>query len=360
MGNQPSRPNEARELVISNRNTNNDPQCKSVSLSTERQSHNVDKVSHTRFTEIVKNEDSVDKDSTDGSTTEVNRIFMAKVKSLALANSDSTEKTPRNSLLDKKKRKRRFFLFRKKQKDQKPVVTTGLTMKVDSNHNILVFCSKKSRNEAHNSTLQSKKEDISAAALPDKYTKIFGEQDKTPKTKLVVKDLNEVRNVISIKSKGRRDCYIDSSVVAGLQLFVMRHSESQGESFPQSFRANNDGVGGFVSYKQMSGMNILKPTLIGDEQFQNLLILCKKHLVSSNKNKTEDTEGIGQIYDLNGKQTSVNDSKYSKILAAFVPRGLGKQTFLPERVLNTTIPPGKYYSRKIYHCLRKCLTISFT
>lgn len=346
MGNQPSRPNEARELVISNRNTNNDPQCKLVSQNNERQSQTVDKVSHTPFTKIVKNEDSVDKDSTDGSTTEVNRVFMAKVKSLALANSNSTENTPRNRLLDKKKVKRRFILFRKRQKDQKPVVTTGLTMKVDSNHNILVYCSKKRRNEANNSAAQSKKEDISAAALPDKYTKIFGEQDKSPKTKLVVKDLNEVRNVISIKSKGRKDCYIDSSVVAGLQLFVMRHFESQGESFPQSFRTNNDGVGGFVSYKQMSGMNILKPTLIGDEQFQNLLIQCKKHLVSSNQKKTEDTEGIGQIYDLNGKQTSVNDSKYSKILAAFVPRGLGKQTFLPERVLNTTIPPGEYFSRK--------------
>ena len=255
------------------------------------------------------------------------------------------------------------------------MVTTGLTYKLDSKHNMLIYLPKKTKpaaDDEHTQTTQKNTkpsvENATIAALPDLYSTIFGENTKKTRTKLVVKDMDEIRGVTSMRMKGRKDSFVDPCIVTGLQLFVMRHygpddnqhgdgdSNALQESAPQS-RLPKSGVHGFVSDRNMKGMNILQPTTLDAEKFEELLTIFRNTIgVDFDKNEEQGKgsfpaitagressslpmqEKENKVYDLSGHST-----KFSRVYSAIIPRGIGKVIFAPDRVINNLVDPGKWF-----------------
>ena len=314
-------------------------------------------------------------------------IIIAKMDSITKAKSNSKPKNISTSMSASKpdpfrKSKKRWFPWKKK-KEHKPMVTTGLTYKLDSKHNMLIYLPKKNKLAADDEQTQTQTqttqkstkpsvEDTTIAALPDLYSTIFGENTNTKKTrtKLVVKDMDEIRGVTSMRMKGRRDSYVDPCIVTGLQLFVMRHygpddnehvdgdedgdSNALQEAAPQS-RLPKSGVHGFVSDRNMKGMNILQPTTLDAEKFEELLTIFRNTIgVDFDKNEEQGKgsfpaitagressplpmqEKENKVYDLSGHST-----KFSRVYSAIIPHGIGKVIFAPDRVINNLVDPGK-------------------
>jgi len=294
-------------------------------------------------------------------------ITKAKAKSKSKKVSASANKPD----LFRKKKRRAWFPWKKKR-EHKPMITTGLTFKLDSKHNMLIYLPKKVKpavGDEHEHVQQKNTkpsvEDITIAALPDLYSTIFGENVKKTRTKLVVKDMDEIRGVVSMRMKARKDCYVDPCIVTGLQLFVMRHygpddndneREHGGSNtllqeaapHPQS-RLPWSGAHGFVPNQDMKGMNILQPTTLDPEKIEELLTIFRNTIGVDFDKKEEQGRGqytaitadalSSSLHKQEKNNLSEHKTNFSRVYSAIIPRGIGKVIFAPERVINNLVDP---------------------
>ncbi len=258
-------------------------------------------------------------------------------------------------------KKNNWGFWRKNKRSKKSIVTTGLTMKVDEEHNMLLFIPEKHR------AMQQKQE---RKGKSKKVVIDLGTYDSRKQgsgtTQLIMKDSFDVKETFSLKLKGRRDSPIDPSIVCGIQIFLTRCDPMDNlenlpcESAPNSDSKAKRGVllpGGFEQIKTFGSLNVTRPNSISGEKLEELLQICKKQLGfdSAEKKSRDDKDansahGIGEseadlryqplssrVYDLSG-----NSRKLSKVFSAIVPRGVGREIFTHEAVMNTAVPPGKF------------------
>lgn len=349
---------------------------------------------------------------------------------------------------------KRWFGFGKRRNGgrtkQGSITTTGLTLNLDEDHNMLLFVPYKHRAEQEKrergrrgkrvtckgGTMSSKivvdlQNGIARSSLGDRVKankgknsviRRYDETNDASTTKIIVKDVLEVRKTFSMNLKGRVDSTIDPAIVSGTQIFVTRydhnkkaHQVSSGnvddaEAFPSESAPQDRYVslppsrehyaagpplappGGFVQVGDFGGLYVTKSSYTSDEKLEELLKVCKTKLgfgknqkqrrqesssssslqnvhiatkantqiTEYDGNHNEDTlyreavtnvsaidveeelfppSSSSRLYDLSG-----NSRKLSKVFSAVVPRGIGKEIFLPEAVLSTPVPPGKFRS----------------
>ncbi len=262
------------------------------------------------------------------------------------------------------------FCRRKNKRSKTSIVTTGLTMKIDEEHNMLLFIPEKNRDMQQKQDRKGKSKKV----VIDLET-YENRKQGSGTTQLVVKDSFDVRETFSLKLKGRRDSPIDPSIVCGMQIFLTRCDPMDNpenlpcESAPTSDTLTKRGVllpGGFQQIKTFGSLNVTRPNSISGEKLEELLNICKKQLgFDSANNKSHDDRDansvneVGEseadsryqslssrVYDLSG-----NSRKLAKVFSAIVPRGIGREMFTHEAVLNTSVPPGKFSCSDCSSCV---------
>jgi hypothetical protein len=137
--------------------------------------------------------------------------------------------------------------------------------------------------------------------------------------------------------------------------------ESKSSSDPQKIHT---GAGtGYTKMMELEGMNVIKPTTISEDKIKDLISIfrekvylpsdkAEQRIVSQNQEK--------KIYDLSG----ILGGDFSNVYSAFVPFGIGRQMFTPERLMNTVIDPGElllvafqytYLCVCVYVCTFECV-----
>lgn len=292
-------------------------------------------------------------------TKHADKVIIAKVDAIRKSKpkQKSAASTRRGNISSRKKKWCTWFPW-KRRKEHKPVVTTGLTMKLDSKHSMLIYFPD-DREDIKDNDKKASEEKSSKSSLLDQCCTIFGDDKKPTRTKLLIKDVDDVRGVVSMKIKGRKDCCVDPTIVCGLQLHAMRHhgpdnNKSLQESAPQSRMPRQDACG-FIPHRDMKGMNVLAPTMIESQKFQELMSICNEKLGAHFEKETniplaitEDgkarpahsvrDEDNNKVYDLSGCS-----SQFSRVYSAIVPRGIGKHIFTHDRVLHNLVEPGNYF-----------------
>ena len=289
-----------------------------------------------------------------------------QIKFIKDEDSSRTDNPNNRPVANSNKKKCSWFPWKKKKKEPKEIVTTGITMKLDETHNMLLFLPEKRK-----ASMQRKNERRVRRAFnielenENARSTTLHDAGQDAKTKLIVKDVDEMKDIISMRTRGRRDGFVDSAIVSGVQIFVTRYNPEMeasnvgAESAPQSRAVRNNVplvAGGFVSKSTLGGMNVLKPTTLDEEHLDGLLKVCREKLgVDRNKVNLKHPESASekedslkevkdgqvvttqQVYDLSG-----HPKRFAKVCSAVVPRGIGKQLFTPERVMNTSIKAGMY------------------
>lgn len=368
--------------------------------------------------------------------------------------STSRTSTTTNGVSSNHKRKaaqnKRWFRFGRRSNGgrakQGSITTTGLTLNLDEDHNMLLFVPYKHRalQEKRERGRKGKKVTCRGGAMSSKIVvdlqngnakSSLGERVKAKKgqknvirkydetndsstTKIIVKDVLEVRKTYSMSLKGRVDSTIDPTIVSGTQIFVTRYDHKKKAHQTSGGNVHNSGAfpsesapqdryvslppsrehyaagpplsppGGFVQVRDFGGLYVTKSSYTSDEKLEELLKVCKtklgfsknqqqQRLESGSSNSlqnlhitkkantpitgqdgnqndgtlhgeavtniaTIDAEGeifssssaAPRLYDLSG-----NSRKLAKVFSAVVPRGIGKEIFLPEAVLSTPVPP---------------------
>lgn len=268
------------------------------------------------------------------------KVIIAKVDSIPKSKPRSVA-SMRTDPYSRKKKKLTWIPWKKK-KEHKPMVTIGLTMKLDSKHCMLIYLLDH-REATEDNEKKVSEETITTANLPEQCSAIFGDDKKPTRTKLLVKEMKEMRGEVSMKMKGRRDHHVDPSIVCGLQLYAMRHygpdiHKAQPESAPQSRLSQHEKCG-YIQHRNIEGMNVLAPTMIESQKFQKLMSICSDKILIAKDGELSSTHSAkdknmdkNKIYDLSGFNT-----QFSEGYSAIVPRGIGKHIFIPDRVINNMV-----------------------
>jgi hypothetical protein len=287
-----------------------------------------------------------------------NVLDVIHLSDLDLQNSKSVE-SRRTLAKKKKKKKRRSWLPWKKRKETKEFVTTGVTVRLNANHNMVLYRPTEQHSKGYLSLQNERKGRRSFNHGLEKPCQIS--DFASAKTKLVMKDVAEMRSMVSMHLKGRRDSNIDSSIVCGDQIFATRYNDTDNfnnaprESAPQS-RAAAVSTGGYTPRPTLRGMNVLKPTILDEKRLHELLSICREKL-NINENYTNSTrpessprtKQIVHKEKQNNAPLSRNFRDLSNVLSAVVPPGIGIELYTPEIVQNTNIGSGKYLLFSHFH-----------
>ncbi len=260
----------------------------------------------------------------------------------------ASKKSKSRKAPSKKKSKRRSWLPWKKRKEAKEFVTTGVTVRLSSNHNIVLF--RPQQPSKGYLSLQNERKGRRSFNDEEKLQEAFDSANS--RTKLVNQNTTETRRLISMQLKGRKDSFIDSSIVCGKQIFATRYHDPENfnicprESAPQSMD-HSASTGGYTRRSVLLGMNVLKPSIFEEERLQELLLICRERLnideykSHSIQQETSQNDAI-QNEAPNHICCSGAAPDMSNILCAVVPPGIGMELFNPERVQSTNIRPGVY------------------
>jgi len=237
-----------------------------------------------------------------------------------------------------KKRPWRFQWRKKRIKEE--VVTTGITMKLDDSHTMLLFIPSKKANAQSNTDMKRKTANVIGGIGREKMPQakqssspIYGSEEcdqavgvaNAPghpfqvgmTTRLVIKDVDEMRNIVSMKMKGKKDCFVDSIIVCGVQIFVTRCRPDEGtldvdenandtnvavkgssrsppgtsspqcesaptrrrkHSFSSDLLPASSSNGCLFQASNVGGLNVVKPSTLKDEKLDELLTICKTKL----------------------------------------------------------------------------------
>lgn len=256
---------------------------------------------------------------------------------------------------------------KKKKSKPEPMETRGRSIKLDKHHGMVIYTPKQDSNQMsmkHNvADAESAYHDIQIES--NELPTDSGNVNKEIRIRLLMKSAEEMRQEVSFKSKGRKHCFVDTSVVCGIQIFVTRYDalsmqtcvESKSSSDPQKIHT---GAGtGYTKMMELEGMNVIKPTTISEDKIKDMISIfrekvyfpsdkAEQRIVSQNQEK--------KIYDLSG--ILVGD--FSNVYSAFVPFGIGRQMFTPERLMNTVIDPGELFLvafQYTYLCVCVCVHV---
>ena len=264
----------------------------------------------------------------------------------------------KHAMIDK--RKRRPWSPWRKRKEYNGFVTTGVTVRLNNNHNVVLYLPSTGEQKS-NDVIKSRNERRKGApngieSMRDETFTDF----HSAKTKLVIKDASEMKKFITMHTRVRKAHSIDVGLVCGVQIFVTRYNEKQIETFnvqssesAPTMRPVASRIGGFVPRRSLRGMNVLHPSILLDNKLQELLSICKLKLFAKDDRNADTTrkksaDGNNKIvhrlnsqnvHDLSGRLR--NNTNLSRMLSAIVPQGIGRELFIPERVLNSKLGPSK-------------------
>jgi hypothetical protein len=237
----------------------------------------------------------------------------------------------------------------KEKNKPEPMKTRGRTFKLDKYHSMVVYTPKKSHHDPM--SVVEHETDSTYHNVPIESNHQVGTKSKHQQNemriRLLLKSAEEMRREVSFKSKGRKHCFVDTSIVCGIQIFVTRYDTlppAQSSDYQRVIK--NSGNGGYTKMQELDGMNVIKPTSIADDKVNDLISIFKEKVqfpLDSEMQDGSEQASVGEhqtekkIYDLSGFQVG----NFSDAYSALVPFGIGKQTFTPERLMSTLIDPGK-------------------
>jgi hypothetical protein len=295
--------------------------------------------------EARKIEDATTLEVSDRTLNDHNNVISENVLNFFSELDPQSSKTIKNRRSFAKKVQRRSLLPWKKRKESKEFGTTGITVQLDDNHSMLLYRPTEQHLKGYLSLKNERKGRRNFYYGLDRPCQLTYFSDI--KTKLVMKDAAEMKNIISMNIKGKRDSNIDISIVCGVQIFVTRYNDcgnfnrEPSESAPQS-RSIAATKGGFSSSRSLQGVKLLQPTYLKESKLQGLLSIGRDKLFSKEQRRADISPPGSSLHTKQPIQRdffSRNHPNLSKVHSAIFSQGMGTEIFSQKRVENTSISP---------------------
>jgi len=253
--------------------------------------------------------------------------------------------------------KRKLLPWKKEEPKPEPMETRGRTMKLDKHHSMVLYTTTKDHaynnpmsigNEVKSNTTTHRNRNVMESKRNELKTESNNSNNNSReyRIRLLLKSEEEMRQEVSIKSKGRKNCFVDITIVCGIQIFVTRYDSlpiqlSSEDSKSSDYQSINSG---YTKIMALDGMNFIKPTTIPEDKINQLISIFQEKVhfpLDEGEHESSEQSPVGQnhqgkkFYDLSGCLVG----NLSDVYSALVPVGIGKQTFTPERLMNTVIDP---------------------